>query len=312
LTYPQPPSPDPRYPHTGIAPGFAPGMPGTAPGMVPPPPPAPTSAAATASLVLAILGSMCLGPIGAIAAIILGAVALWDIHSSQGKKSGSVLAWVGLVIGSLTTLAYAAVILLLVYTGSSAASSPAPPPIYMPPPLPTATAVPSPSPGTGTTETLEVRTTETHVGAVTVVDIGLSEPSLDAALRKQRSIAEREGHKLVLQTTSSRCRPCQGVAAALSDPKMQTALTGVRLVRVDVRDFHEELTDLGIPHESIPGFFFLGTDMSPRDGIHGGEWDDDVADNIAPVVGPFVRGTYTRRRHPYLAPRGPSPRGTAL
>lgn len=311
MTYPQSPPPDPRYPHTGIAPGFAPGMPGMAPGMVPPPPPAPTSAAATASLVLAILGSMCLGPIGAIAAIILGAVALWDIHSSQGKKSGSVLAWVGLVIGSLTTLAYAAVILLLVYTGSSAASSPPSPPIYMPPPpLPTAAPVPPTTPGT--TETREVRTTETRVGAITVVDVGLAETSLDAALRKQRSIAERDAHKLVLQTTSSRCRPCQGVAAALTDPKMQTALTGVRLVRVDVRDFHEELTELGIPHESIPGFFFLGTDLSPRDGIHGGEWDDDLADNIAPVVGSFVRGTYARRRHPYLAPRGPSPRGTAL
>ncbi len=311
MSYPQPPSPEPRYPHTGIAPGFAPGMPGTAPGMAPPPPPAPTSAAATASLVLAILGSMCLGPIGAIAAIILGAVALWDIHSSQGKKSGSVLAWVGVVIGSLTTLAYAAVILLLVYTGSSAAS-PAPSPIYMPPPLPTATAVPSPTPGGGITETREVRTTDTRVGAVPVVDIGLSEPSLEAALRKQRTLAERDGHKLVLQTTSTTCRPCQGVAAALTDPKMQAALAGVRLVRVDVHDFHEELTEMGIPHESIPGFFFLGTDLSPRDGIHGGEWDDDTADNIAPVVGPFVRGTYVRRRHPFAAPRGPAPRGTAL
>lgn len=286
--------------------------------MAPPAPPAPTSAAATASLVLAILGSMCLGPIGGIAAIIVGAVALWDIHAAKGRKSGGVFAWIGVVIGGVTTLAYAALILLLVFSGSRAASAPpSPPPIYLPPP-PTATApaLPSPgspgSPGGGIIMTRESKTTVTRVGRIVVVDIGIGEASLDTALRTQRTAAEKEGQKLVLHTTASSCRPCQGVAAALVDPKVQSALEGVRLVRVDINDFHEELTELGVPNSVIPGFYFLQTDLSPRDGIHGGEWDDDIADNIAPVLAPFVRGTYLRRRHPFNAPSGPKPRGTVL
>ena len=33
------------------------------------------------------------------------------------------------------------------------------------------------------------------------------------------------------------CSPCNGVAVALTDPKLQKALEGVRLLRVDVREF---------------------------------------------------------------------------
>lgn len=299
---PQPPPFDPRY------------QPG-APGLAPPAPPAPTSAAATASLVLAILGSMCLGPVGGIAAVIVGAVALWDIHAAKGRKSGRVFAWIGLVIGGFTTAAYAAVILLLVYAGNKAASTPPPPPVYMPPPTaaPAPPGPPSlPGPGSGITMSRESKTTVTTVGTIVVVDIGLAELSLDAALRRQRALAQRHGQTLVLQTTSSGCRPCQGVAAALPDPKMQRALSGVRLARVEVGDFHEELVDLGVPDKLIPGFFLLGTDMSPRDGINGGEWDDDVAANIAPVLEAFVRGTYTKRRQPFRSPPAPKPRGTIL
>ena len=285
---------------------------GMVPGMAPPAPPAPTSAAATASLVLAILGSMCLGPIGGIAAVLVGAVALWDIHASKGRKSGGVLAWIGLLIGGFTTVAYAALILLLVYSGSKTPSTSAPAlpaPVYMPP---TATTPPTPSPRSGITMSREMETTVTRVGKIVVVDVGLSELSLDAALRKQRTAAQRDGQTLVIQTTSPGCRPCLGVAAALVDPKMQKALDGVRLVRVDVGDFHEELVEFGMPDKYIPGFYLLRPNLSPRDGVHGGEWDDDVADNIAPVLEAFVRGRYGKRRQPFTAPRVPKPRGTVL
>ena len=46
------------------------------------------------------------------------------------------------------------------------------------------------------------------------------------------------------------------------------------------------------------------------DGINGGEWDDDIAINIAPVLGPFVRGTYAKRRSPWK--KLPRPGGTVL
>ena len=39
--------------------------------------------------------------------------------------------------------------------------------------------------------------------------------------------------------------------------------------------------------------------------LHGrGEWDDDIPVNIAPVLGPFVRGNLTKRREPWHPPPG--------
>jgi hypothetical protein len=89
---------------------------------------------------------------------------------------------------------------------------------------------------------------------------------------------------------------------------MQTALAGVRLVRVDGILFHEDLDALRVPHDDIPGFFLLAPDLTPRDGIDGGEWGDDIAPNIAPVLGAFVRGKYAVRRSPWtpLPPSGVS------
>ena len=290
-----------------------PGTTGGPPGYAPPMPPAPTSAAATASLVLAILGSMCLGPIGGLAAVLVGLVAIWDIRSSQGRKGGGVIAWVGVAIGGFTTLAYAALVVVLVVSarGATAPTPPMPPPTAYAPPTATRPSAP-PAPGGGIPFSREEATTETKVGTVTVVDVGLDEVSLEAVLRKQRAETQHSGQTLVVETTSSGCRPCLGVAAALTDPAMQKALDGVRLVRVDVNDFQDELPDLGIPGQLIPGFYLLGTNLSPRDGVTGGEWDDDTAANVAPVLEAFVRGTYTRRRESFKAPPVAKPRGTIL
>jgi hypothetical protein len=276
-----------------------------------------TSAAATASLVLSLVGFFCPPMfIGSIAAVLLGIVAVFDIRSSRGAKSGNGLAATGIALGTITTLGWAALIVLAMATSKPSRPTRSPP-IYLPP---TYTApYPAPYP-TGTTPgpikpqmTRDMRTIETSVGKVTVVDIGAEAPTLAAELQTQRARAAGLKQTLVLQTTSTTCRPCQGVAASLNDPKMQTALAGVRLVRVDVQDFGDELDAIGIPHDVIPGFFLLDGRLAPVDGVHGGEWDDDTADNIAPVLGGFVRGTLTTRREPWKKrPTAPRPGGTML
>lgn len=290
------------------------------PGPMGPAHPRPVSSSATTAMVLAVLGLFCLGPIGGIAAIILGLVALKEIKDSQGTQGGSALAGAAVGLGALSTVAFAGGIVAAVWM---AANSPAPPPTtsptaYLPPsPVPTTTPGPSPklpkvSGPENEVASRDTTTTELKLGSTTVVDVGSDVSSLDSELRSQRAKAARNGEKLLLETTSSDCRPCFGVAAALADKKMQKALEGVRLVRVDVHEFSDELRAAGIPHEAIPGFFLLGVDMSPVDGVNGGEWDDDTADNIAPVLSAFVRGKYTHRREPWGAQRREPTGGTEL
>jgi hypothetical protein len=154
--------------------------------------------------------------------------------------------------------------------------------------------------------------TVTTVGGITVVDVALGVSSLSTELRHQNAEATAHGERLLLETTSGNsCEPCKGVAAALSDPKMQTALDHVRIVRVDREPFEEDLAELEIPSKPYPGFFLLDSNLRVTDGINGGEWEDDIAANIAPVLGPFVRGTYNgKRRAPWK--KLPRPGGTVL
>ena len=49
----------------------------------------------------------------------------------------------------------------------------------------------------------------------------------------------------------------------------------------------------------VPAFVLLDEHNRPTDYVHGGEWDADIAPNIAPVLGDFMRGQYKQRRHPW-------------
>jgi hypothetical protein len=145
--------------------------------------------------------------------------------------------------------------------------------------------------------------TETQLrGVIEVVDVGVTSGALEDVLRTHYAIAAAKGQKLLVMTTGRRCTPCAGVDDALSHPLMQQALRDVRLVRVDLDVFGEELGKLRMPTRLYPGFFLLGEDILPIDAVHGGEWDDDIAENIAPVLGSFVRGEYKKRRHPEWSP----------
>jgi hypothetical protein len=174
---------------------------------------------------------------------------------------------------------------------------------------PTASAAPDPVP-VASVEPSPRRTKAVSVGKIAVVDVGSdSSKSLADVLSEQSVQARAAGQTLVVMTTRFGMKEFRDVDAALAHPLLQTALENVRLVRTDVIIFMEELEELGIPTNRFPGFFLLGPDLVPRDGIDGDEWDDDVPRNIAPVLGAFVRGSYKQRRQTWKPPRG---KGVAL
>ena len=78
----------------------------------PPPPPyyaqPQNKSLATASMILGIIsvtvGWLCMGPLFAIAAIVLGAVALSQIKKTPERVGGKQMAWTGVVTGSLAVL----------------------------------------------------------------------------------------------------------------------------------------------------------------------------------------------------------------
>lgn len=267
-----------------------------------------TSGSAIAALIFAVLGYTCLPAVGGLLALTFGIVAKGEIARSNGARTGSTMSILAIVFGALNVIA--SVVGLGLFIGlmdsSSSSASSSPPPVYRSPrypspsPLPTTTPPPplvSPSANSGASRDNGV--INTKVGGIDLVDVGNGVRSLNAELDNQRTIATKDQKKLVLWVVMDDCQPCNGVSASLSDPKLQSALTGVRLVRVNVRDFAADLRYLGIPSDKFPGFVLLGPTNRPVDYVNGGEWDEDVPRNIAPVLGSFVKGSYTKRREPW-------------
>jgi hypothetical protein len=248
---------------------------------------------AIVALVTAALSIVC-PPLG-IVAVLMGLVARLRCRSSL---RGEPLATSAIALGAMTSVAAACFAIVLLGRSETvrAVSISTTEPVHLPRRPVLAESSPyfsidkSPEPA-------PIR--ESRVGKLLVIDIGSSVRSLSETLEEQLAEADVAHEKPLLWTVVPDCAPCARVATALQEPRLQDALVGVRLLRVNAADFAVELSHLNVPIDAFPGFSILGRDGNATDYVHGGEWDDDVADNIAPVLESFVRGTYLDRRDPW-------------
>ena len=259
-----------------------------------------TNGTSVFALTASLLGFVCFMGVGGVLGVILGLVARGEIARSEGRQSGRGLANAAIILGTLnvciTVIGFAVGIAYVVKEKPRSASRSAPavtaPPWAPPLPAPHPSKPSAPSARASRESGGQVTT----LGTITLADIS---GDFEAELDKQRRAANLGEETLVLWLTVAGCKPCDGVAAALTSPIAQKTLAKVRFVRVDRDEFQVELERLGIPTEKIPGFALLDAHNHPLDFIHGGEWDADIAANIAPVLGKFVHGGYPRRRHPW-------------
>ena len=268
------------------------------------------SPTALLALVVGIFSAVCFFffvGIAGVTAIVLGFVALSEIKRSEGRLHGNGPAIAGIVLGVLHVGGLVIGLGLLIATqvgskGSTRAPSVALPHLRAPAMPPTITPrAPNPEQPGGKTPDSETRATK--FGAVTLVDPGPAAGTLETLLREERLRADAEKQKLLVWVSSPEFPSCNGVSVALRDPRLQKALAGVRILRLNVNDYYVELGRRGVPVNVLPGFALLTPEGRPLDYVSGGEWDADVPENIAPVLGNFIHGRYVRRRNPW---RGPS------
>jgi hypothetical protein len=272
---------------------------------------------------LVVGGSAC---VGAFASVVLGALGRREIEQNPQRRSGFYLATAGMVLGLVLGVVSGVVLgvghaldafeddkkktakeepaeAAPVLPGDRPPASPLP---HLPPPKTPST---SPPPAGNVPKTTRV----SREGAITVVDVGYDSRSLTDEISKQRAEAQAAGETLVVMvTTEVSCDPCRKIAASLKDDKVQKALAKVRLCRIDSEVFREDLKQLRMFPGGLAWFFLVAPDLSPSDGISSGEWDEDVPENIAPVLGPFVRGSLGKRRQPWRLPPKPSGGGVRL
>ncbi len=251
----------------------------------------PTDGKATASLVLGIVSVMCFIPFTGIAAIIFGFLARRDINRSGGALGGGGMAIAGIVIGAFSTLVSVIYAVFMVVALASAAKTVSGMPtgyptspfvIPTPPPTPTATEAPA--------------TTTLH-GNIKVVTLDTGEP-LQSQLIDLRATEVASGRTVIVETTSTKCGPCQEIESNVDDPLIQRALNNVTLVMVDIDEFGAELSSLKMATNALPFFYKIDSTARATDAISGDEWDANTPVNEAPVIGAFAKGTLKKRRHP--------------
>jgi hypothetical protein len=232
---------------------------------------------------LSLIGTFCwLGlPLG-VPAIVFGALAKRDIRKSEGMSGGGAMAMAGIVLGSLGSLFFLGYVGFMVYaivnTSAVATAPPAPPPVAPP----TGTAASTVPPG--------------GWGRIHVVDLHSSATPLRTQLADEARSAKGAGEQVLVETTSRACTACSEIALAMREPDLQTALGGVRLVRVDVDELAAEVGPLHMKESRLPWFYLLDARGYPRDAISADEWDDNVAEEIAPILDDFHKGKLKTRR----------------
>jgi hypothetical protein len=258
---------------------------------VPKPPP---DDRAIASLILGVLSVVgCLAWLGlplGVPAVLLGARAHRDIRRSAGLRAGHGLATAGIVLGSIgSTLFFAwlGVVSIAIVRGSAEQAFGVP--------SAAASAVAAPITETDTIDRRVVTTPPTDAIAH-VTDLHASVGALGAQLATQATAAHRAGETLLVQTTSQRCVPCAEIATAEADTQVQQALAKVRLLRVDVAEFRNDLKALRMNEPAVPWFYLIDARGNASDAISADEWDDNEPGNIAPVLGAFVHGSLRSRR----------------
>jgi len=286
--FPPPPPPAGGPPPPGGGPGEAQNLGGQVP-IAPQDPGSPadlprggsreTKAAASLALgVLSVAGAVCgVGLSLGLPAVVLGVLAHRDIRRSGGAASGGGLATAGIILGSMGSLLFVA---WLVVVAFAMMGSGTPVAVFSPP----SRAVPP------------VVATTARPGRVPIVELHTSGGALRTQLVAQTAAARRSGQAVLVETSMKGCDPCEEIEAAVPDPGVQEALSDVRWLRIDVSEFRSELAGLRMNEPTVPWFYLLDTRGQPRDAISADEWDDNDAENIAPVLGAFVHGKLQPRR----------------
>lgn len=258
--------------------------------------PAPTTdGKAVTALVLGILclvGTPCwAGAVLGVPAIVFGAFAHRDIRRSDGMSGGTGLATAGIVMGALGSLAFATMVGFMVFAAWKGAKSlPGPSPAVPMLPPTAATTAPTPPP----------LVPPGGWGRIHVVDVHPSKSqTLRAQLADEARSAKTASETVLVETTAATCPACVEIARAMPEPELQSALAHVRVVHVNVDEFGVEAGSLRLTTPDLPWFYLVDTHGEPRDGISADEWEDNEAEDIAPVLEQFVGGKLTPRKVPW-------------
>jgi thiol:disulfide interchange protein len=121
-----------------------------------------------------------------------------------------------------------------------------------------------------------------------IVDLSPTEGTLTDNLAREVAKARKASLRPFLEVSASWCMPCRRLKAALVDSRMQEALAGTYIIRVDYDAWEKQFAAANLKVAHIPVFFQLSPDGHPTDRTIDGEaWVHDVPEEMAPLLKTF-------------------------
>lgn len=151
--------------------------------------------------------------------------------------------------------------------------------------------VPSPTPTPMTVATLAIEATAfAPTSDFTLVRLYPKDGTLQSQLAAEVEKAKTLGQRPFVEFDATWCPPCLAITTSLAakDPLMMSAYRGVYLIHLDADEWGWEHPELGLVTKSIPAFFAIdSTGKASGEMITGGAWQEDIPENIAPVLTKF-------------------------
>ena len=163
------------------------------------------------------------------------------------------------------------------------------------PPTPAITPLPSEAPTEeATSEPVTTSETHTEFEDITFIRLHPADGDLQTLLAAEAQKAVALGQTPIAYFDATWCPPCLAIADALEEqnPLMLEAYKGTYILKIDVDEWGWNNGAIGdFQFDAIPIYFKLDANGNQTgEVIDGGAWNEDIPENIAPVMDKFFHG----------------------
>ena len=96
-----------------------------------------------------------------------------------------------------------------------------------------------------------------------------------------------------------KCPSCAALGYALSRGVLTHKLGKIRILRLDLDEFEQEIRGMHLPIDRVPGFILVDGSGRISDFLDAGEWNTNDPAEFAPILVQFVSGNLHQRRYPF-------------